>query len=79
MCRRAAILWDIDKKTVKEIASYLKRSYRIYYILLVNALYNAGFNFYFHNHQQSGASLTGRHMRGDATSDIVSDSFQGMN
>jgi hypothetical protein len=49
MCRRVAILWDIDKKTVKEITSYLKRSYRIYYILLVNALYNAGFNFYFHN------------------------------
>jgi hypothetical protein len=49
MCKRAAILWDIEKKTVKEITSYLKRSYRIYYILLCNALYNVGYNFYFHH------------------------------
>jgi uncharacterized protein YacL len=46
MCRRASLLWDINSKSVDEISSFLRRSYRIYFLLLLNALYNAGYHYY---------------------------------
>jgi uncharacterized protein YacL len=48
-CSRVSLLRDIDNKTVDEISSFLRRSYRIYYLLLFSALVNAGYNYYHHS------------------------------
>lgn len=53
MCKRVSLLWDLDKKTTKEITTFLKKSYRIYYLLLITSLINTIFSYY-KNHLYQG-------------------------